>query len=198
MRHHHLPPFIDASCRREPDLEAHFPAISALCHTTHFAPRLQRGDQVAYMTCKFRLAPQAACRYLVAILEIHERFESHAAAAEWYRAHGLPLPSNCLVEGNPPQPYEKTGGLRAADARRFCARSGNRGAVRNWDAAYAARASQCGVLLACRVLHRALHSPPALTEAVLIEIFDRVPGTQNPPQIAKQQMRKLVALMRGH
>jgi hypothetical protein len=36
-------PFIDGSCRREPDFEARFPAITALCRPT-FAPRVIVND----------------------------------------------------------------------------------------------------------------------------------------------------------
>lgn len=33
-----LPPFIDASCRREPDFQNPLPSISALCRQVSFAP----------------------------------------------------------------------------------------------------------------------------------------------------------------
>jgi hypothetical protein len=46
------PRFVDASCRREPDLESSFPSISALCRAQMFAPRLHVGDRVIYMTKK--------------------------------------------------------------------------------------------------------------------------------------------------
>ncbi len=36
----HLPPFIDYSCRREPDFMSTYPSISALCRVEKFAPRL--------------------------------------------------------------------------------------------------------------------------------------------------------------
>ena len=38
-----LAPYIDASCRREPDLEAKWPTISALCRGRNFAPRRSIG-----------------------------------------------------------------------------------------------------------------------------------------------------------
>jgi len=49
-----LPPFIDSSCRREPDLESRSPSISALCRRTKFAPRLYPTDRVVYITTKGR------------------------------------------------------------------------------------------------------------------------------------------------
>lgn len=48
----HLPPFLDGSCRREPDLESAFPSISALCRGRNFAPRLRVGDLAAYLAAK--------------------------------------------------------------------------------------------------------------------------------------------------
>ena len=51
-RRYGLPPFIDGSCRREPDLESPFPSITATCRAGKFAPRLVVGDRVAYLTVK--------------------------------------------------------------------------------------------------------------------------------------------------
>src|SRR5256885_16284632 len=47
-----VPPFVDGSCRREPDLESACPSISALCRCGLFAPNLQRGDIVVYSSFK--------------------------------------------------------------------------------------------------------------------------------------------------
>ena len=49
---HGLPPYVDASCRRETDFEVAFPSISALCRVEKFAPRLHVGDIVVYLTRK--------------------------------------------------------------------------------------------------------------------------------------------------
>jgi len=45
-----LKPFIDASCRREPDFESNFPSITALCRKNKLAPQLKVGDIVVYLT----------------------------------------------------------------------------------------------------------------------------------------------------
>ena len=42
-----LPPYIDASCRREPDLAHAMPAITALCRGAMLAPRLRVNDRAA-------------------------------------------------------------------------------------------------------------------------------------------------------
>src|SRR5258708_709609 len=74
-----LPPYIDSSCRREPDFESQHPSISALCRRRMFAPRLQEGDVVAYITVKAPYAPEVASHWrLVAILRVRRRFETHA------------------------------------------------------------------------------------------------------------------------
>src|SRR2546423_15125523 len=48
------PPFVDASCRREPDFESLRPSITALCRGEKFAPRLKVGDVVIYLTVRGR------------------------------------------------------------------------------------------------------------------------------------------------
>src|SRR5690242_3801853 len=47
-----FPPFIDASWRREPDLEHDHPSITCLCRQEEFAPHLQPNDIVVYITVK--------------------------------------------------------------------------------------------------------------------------------------------------
>lgn len=131
-----LPPFVDASCRREPDFESKFPSISALCRSAHFAPRLHIGDKVIYITRKAHYFNAAEGHWrLVAILKILASFESHAVAADWYRAERLPLPSNCMVPGNPPLALEMTD-------RHY-------NDLRRWDASYRLRAKTWGVFHAC-------------------------------------------------
>jgi hypothetical protein len=54
IQEYSLPPFIDGSCRREPDFESPFPSITATCRGGNFAPRLREGDRVAYLTVRGR------------------------------------------------------------------------------------------------------------------------------------------------
>jgi hypothetical protein len=51
-REFNIPLFADGSCRREPDLERDYPSITTLCRGERFAPRLERGDRVAYIAKK--------------------------------------------------------------------------------------------------------------------------------------------------
>jgi hypothetical protein len=116
--HFALPPFIDRSCRREPDLQSPFPSITATCRAGSFAPRLRVGDRIAYLTAKGRYLGETSAGWrVVAVLHVIERLLSHPDAAAWYRARDLPLPSNCLVDGNPPKPLEQTNGKPPAIVR---------------------------------------------------------------------------------
>lgn len=186
-----LPPFIDGSCRREPDFQSNAPSISALCRSTKFAPRLWPSDRVAYITNQSIYGGEAGWA-LVALLSIVKRFESHDAAAEWYRANGFTVPSNCIVPGNAPQPYHLTNQMPpAAVAARVSSEADHERAVRLWDRTYAGRATECGVFLACKADFLELWNPPVLRRSDLLEIFGRVPGTQNPPEITSDHFRAL-------
>lgn len=104
-----IPPFVDASCRREPDFESFHPSISALCRGQLFAPRVNEGDIVVYITTKGNHLRSGERHWrLVAILQVLKRFATHEEAAAWYEAQNLPLPTNCLVPGNPPLPLNVT------------------------------------------------------------------------------------------
>ena len=105
-----FPPFIDASCRREPDLESDYPSITSLCRAAIFAPGLRPNDIVIYLAAKNRWETSYAHYRLVAILEVIQIIPSHAEAASWYRERDLPVPSNCMIPSNPPHPYEETAG----------------------------------------------------------------------------------------
>jgi hypothetical protein len=188
---HGLPRFIDGSCRREPDFQADAPSISALCRGSKFAPRLRPGDRVAYVTCKARYAGHNGwC--LVALLTVKHRFDSHAGAADWYAAQGYGVPSNCIVRGNNPQPYDRTNRRLPADVRvRIRVTIDPVRAVRLWNANYVARARKCSVFLACQADFLELWHPRVLSCHDMISIFGRIPVTQNPPKITKDQFEQL-------
>jgi hypothetical protein len=186
-----LPPFIDGSCRREPDFQSSAPSISALCRSTKFAPRLWPGDGVAYITNQGLYGGEIGWA-LVAILNVVKRFEAHEVAAEWYRANGFAVPSNCMVTDNAPQPYHLTNQKPpAAVAARVSSQADYERAVRLWDRTYAGRANECGIFLACKADFLELWNPPVLRRSDLVAIFGRVPGTQNPPEITLDQFRAL-------
>lgn len=191
---HGLPPFIDGSCRREPDFESPFPSITATCRAGGFAPRLRPGDTVAYLTAKgtYERDTHAGWR-LVAVLHVIERFESHELAAGWYRSKGIAPPSNCIVEGNLPKPLELTNGNPPADIkRRFLIVSEPERAIRLWDAGYRQRIARWPMFLACNARFLDVHAPPQINEADLVAVFGRVPGMLNPPAISSFQLSGLL------
>jgi hypothetical protein len=173
-----LPPYVDGSCRREPDFELMFPSITALCRAGKFAPRLQEDDNVDYITVKGKYTPINHGHWrLVAILRVIKRFESHKDAAEWYTVQSVSLPSNCIVHGNLPLSLEKT--------------NGGKSSLSKWNAGYRLRAAKDGAFLACEPQFLELHTPPVLTSEKMRAVFNRIPATQNPPSISEQELAKL-------
>ncbi len=175
-----IPPFVDYSCRREPDFESRFPSITALCRGSNFAPRLNESDIVVYITRKEKYPGYCLPhRRLTAILKVTKRFESHQEAADWYEASGLAVPGNCMVKSNPPLELDKTGNPE------------NLNCVERWDIGYRRRSKRNGVFLVCDSMFLEFRCPPLVTEDMLIEVFGRMPGTQNPPRISDQEYFKV-------
>lgn len=193
LERHELPPFIDASCRREPDFQSTFPSISALCRGRAFAPRLKEGDGIIYLTVKSEYPPVQFQHWrIVALLRVKRRFESHRDAASWYREQGVPLPSNCLVEGNNCLPFEMRAGPNPPD--QFGDPTDTEQVLRKWDASYKLRMRKYGTFLACETEFLELHQPPILTREMMLEIFGRIPSTQTPPRISEQQFIAITAV----
>jgi hypothetical protein len=179
-----LPPFIDSSCRREPDFQSQWPSITALCRGKLFAPRLELDDVVVYLARKGHYADpdgHARCHRLTAVLRVWKRFETHAEAARWYGDRGKKPPSNCMVPGNRPVPISQTGRTWKS--------------LDQWDAAYAERAARCGVFLVCRAEFLELRDPPVLREDALASVFRQrggMPATLNPPAITPVEYARLL------
>lgn len=187
VKEHGLPPFVDGSCRREPDFESVYPSITALCRGSRFAPRLHPGDRVIYLTTKGSYLGRRERHWrLTAVLQVLHRFASHKQAASWYRERSLTPPSNCMVAGNPPLPIELTAGA----AKKFGADSER--ALRLWDYSYRQRARENSVLVACTPRFLELWEPPAITESAMKHAFGRIPATQNPPAITEAQYQSLL------
>ncbi len=162
--YHKLPRFIDGSTRKEPDLELTYPSISSLCRGKNFAPRLEVGDIVIYLTKKGTYDGLKPSHYrLTAILSVMEVFDNHSDAAEWYMKNDIRIPSNCMVKGNKPVHAAKTivTGCETAES------------------AYNYRSKQHSKFLACEnVVRPNLVNPPVLD---VKSIFTSgIPGTQNP------------------
>ncbi len=199
VQHYRLPPFVDGSCRREPDFQSRFPSITAICRAGNFAPRLQCDDRVAYLTVKAKYAGDEVPGWrLVAVLRVIHRFSDHDEAADWYARQGCPIPSNCLVDGNPPKAFELTNGDPPISVKtRTAADSDSRAVIRLWDATYWGRVKEWPVFLATNVEFLDLIHPPQLTEADLAKVFGKVPATQNPPERSCDRLERLVELATG-
>ena len=191
-REHGLPPFVDGSCRREPDLQSSFPSISALCRTHVFAPRLSTGDEVVYITVLSNFGESGIEPHyrLVAHLAVTDVSDNHEEAASWYRARCIPVPSNCMITGSKPVPYEHTNGRNDKGYRGQPAEA----KLRWWDGEYRSRSRKTGTLVHCKRLHLSLYNPGRIYRQDMKDIFGRVPGTRNPPALPIEQVRALVAL----
>lgn len=189
---HGLSAFVDGSCRREPDFESPVPAITSLCRRGKFVPRLCVGDEVIYITVKssFGSATDETHYRLVAHLRITHISNTHPAAAAWYISQGLAVPSNCMISGSLPKPYDQTNG------RNGCQYRGKPEDVklRWWDGGYRKRAMMVAVVAHCEPLYINLNNPPQIMASDLITIFGRIPGTQTPPQLPCDQIQSLLEL----
>lgn len=186
-----IPPFVDGSIRREPDLEHELPAISCLCRADKFAPRLRVGDTVAYMTRKAAYGTGAPHRRLTAVLLVRSIFESHQDAAEWYREQGMALPNNCMVPGNSHKPLEHSHRLHedrsSLNDEKLC---------RRWDGQYRLRASRYGSFVVCHKLFCDLTwDSPIADEDDFFTAFGRVPGTRNPGTVPRDEFLFLMELL---
>lgn len=174
---HGLPPYIDGSCRREPDLESAFPSITAVCRGRIFVPRLNKGDTVVYITKKGSYGSLNTRHWrLVAILQVREVMPTHADAANWYRAQGLVLPSNCLVQGNPPVTLDKT--VAASEPG-----VSDAAVIKAWDKGYQDRVKVTSRFIICDSLFCELHDPPVVDQSNLHTIFGKTPNTRIPATI---------------
>ena len=193
-----LPYYIDGSCRREPDLEHENPTITALCRGSVFAPRLKVGDKVVFISCQYTYPPFKQSHWrLVAVLNVEERFESHEAAAEWFTDNKKPLPSNCMVPGNEPLPFEKTHLEIIPDLKKhgITLETPPERIIKLWDLGYKERAKKTPVFLICSADYLELHNPKPIYKESLQAIFNgKVPGTQNPKRITVDQLEQLLQI----
>lgn len=183
-----LPPFIDGSIRREPDFEHARPAITCLCRGGKFAPRLVVGDVVAYMTIKAAYRSADRHRRLVALLEVTDRFDSHAEAADWYRSNGLNLPNNLMVAGNVAHPLSHSH-RRHHGCKRGCGSDSHVA----WDREYADRATRFGRVVTCQPRYVDTGWDASIIhDEDLQSVFGRMPGTENPGAIPLDYIKPLM------
>lgn len=184
-----LPPFVDGSIRREPDLEHEYPAITCLCRTNKFAPRLEAGDVVAYMLKKANYGMGYKHQRMTAVLRVIEVMPTHAVGAQWYRKRRMRLPNNCIVPRNKANPLSKSH-QKAPKREHGCAKP----RCSQWDDEYKKRAKRWGTFVVCERLFVNLDwDAPEVSEKMLKAAFGKVPGTLNPK---KQKMKAGQRLVR--
>lgn len=182
-----LPPFIDGSIRREPDLQHDYPSISCLCRTDRFAPRLRVEDRVVYLTKKSRRNRREPHWRMTAILEVFCTLKSHADAASWYRERKLPLPNNCLVPGNGPNDVSRS--HRINENKHLS----DPEFTHRWDLSYQLRARRHPTFVVCKKLFAALdESAPVVYEHQLTSVFGQVPATRTPAALDAALLPRLL------
>jgi hypothetical protein len=191
-----LPRFADASCRREPDLEAEYPTITGLCRP--FALRkFIKDDLIAYFTVKRHYFGEPSHWRLTAVLRVLEPFKSHAGAGDWYRGRSLPLPRNLMLPGNSPLPLSETEGFyRLPDGTQVFPRGpdDDERIVREWDAIYARRRGDCQDVRVCEVVFRDLIEGRVMDDVAARDVFaGPFPNTELRPQkLSSATMRRLM------
>lgn len=194
-----ISPYVDGSCRREPDFESLFPSITALCRGRACAPRLQVGDIIVYLTVKRKYEEEKPNhRKLVSILKVIKRFNNHQEGARWYKRKNLPIPSNCLIENNPPLEIKYTLGLGHREMKRLDEFESNRKAkimrlkLQGWDNEYWEKVNRYPVFLVTEAIYLNLNEPPSLFDEDLIGVFGKIPMTRTPPIIEQNELEKLL------
>ncbi|MGQ0828927.1 MAG: hypothetical protein ACT4ON_11110 [Bacteroidota bacterium] len=186
-----LLPFIDGSCRREPDFQNEYPAITGLCRPG-FSKKLQKGDIVVYTTNKKFLG----VKKLVAILEVIEKTEkSHSTAAEWYQRSGKIVPNNIIVDGTKPFELNQTHQLGRWDS---CGDGEEELKIEEWDALYKERAKCYPEVAICKIWNGVidLTNPRTISDEDLLFVFNRMPGTQTPPAYKEGEWERFLKILR--
>ena len=192
-----LPRFADASCRREPDLESEYPAITGLCRP-YALRKFKKDDLVAYFTVKRPYAGELSHWRSTAVLRVLEECRSHAGAGDWYRARSQPLPRNLMLPDNLPLSLSETEGFyRLPDGTQVFPTGPDDDAriVREWDAIYAKRRGDCQDVRVCEAVFRDITDGRVMDDATAREVFGGAfPNTELRPQkIPAATMRKLLA-----
>ncbi len=168
------PKFVDHSTRREPELELPFPGVSSICRAGKFAPRLEEGDILVYITVRGNYFSTRKSHWrLVAILRVVKKCWSHEEAAEWYGARGLRVPSNCIVEGSDPLPKR----LTALECYT--------------EETYHQRVAEDPEYLICEPEYVNLTLPPAVQREDWMRITGRIPPTETPTTVTDEELKAL-------
>jgi hypothetical protein len=210
---YHLYPYIDSSCRREPDFENTYPSISALCRQGIFAPHLRKNDIVVYITVK-RNYPIKELLFseehhkLVAILQVIDTFPSHEEGAEWYRNQGLIIPNNCMIPNNSHIEFDKTGGVFETQKKEKAFLELNESSQKSigkkyaelWNKHYLDKVynddpkKRWGNFVITKPLFLEYNNPPAILQSDFERIMNKVPLTRTPSKISFETLVNLAKI----
>jgi hypothetical protein len=188
-----LNPFIDGSCRREPDFENPYPAITQLCRPSKLVPRLSIGDLVIYLTIKGNYGDPTTHWKFIAILEVISIQLTHCCAANYYLANNIPISQNIICNQTIPFPIEMTHGSTGF-------KHGNLNPyqiIKKWNWEYIKRAINFPEVAITRVWknHLYLNNPPKITHEMMMNIFNRISGTQTPPKLKNTEWENFKRIM---
>ncbi len=176
---HNLPLFIDGSCRREPDFQNPFPAITQLCRPGKLVSRLSVGDLIIYLTKLGNYGNPPAHWNFIGVFEVLSLPINHSSASNYYLTNNIPVSQNIICNHTSPFPLNMTHGLCGfAHGSLTPARI-----ITLWNNGYISRANNHGQTAITKVWenHLYLNNPPQITHQMMMNIFGRIPGTQNPP-----------------
>lgn len=160
-------PYIDGSCRREPDFQNKYPSISSLCRGYRLVSRLNPNDFVVYCTVRHTYPGKYKyTRFLTAVLKVIDSFDTHTAASQSSYYSGN-LPINCMVPNNPPKPFlescytfpEKGGDIRFLSLPIPAQTIKANAIMRVWNQDYQDRADAYGKLVVTKPLHLNYRTP---------------------------------------
>jgi hypothetical protein len=180
-----LPFFIDGSCRREPDFQNNYPAITQLCRPNKLVLRLNVGDLVIYLTKKGHYLNQPAHWRFIGILEVINIVQNHTLAAAFYTNRNINLSQNIICNQTAPFPLNMTHGLCGFKRIGLTAQN----VITIWNRAYVFRSTNYPLTAITRTWNNNLYlnNPPIITSQMMLNIFGRIPGTQNPPKLSNTE-----------
>ncbi len=203
MHNYHFPPFIDGSCRHEPDFQNTYPSITSLCRKSRFAPHLKKDDIIVYMTVGGKFTPFKEGHHLVAILQVNKVFKNHIDGFRWYHKRKMSIPSNCMVTNNLPYSFDQTlGNFNSKKLeKRYLLFSPQKqlryGRVRlnHWDNDYWNISKKWTCFVKTTPVYINYIDPPVITRKDFNRIFGNIPNTQTPKKITTKQLFELGELV---
>ncbi len=203
IKKYNFPPFIDASCRREPDFQNSYPSISSLCRQGKFAPHLRINDIIVYMTVGDLYLPYKLGHHLVAILQVEDVFKTHHEGAIAYHKEGLEMPSNCMVPDNYPLDFDKTAGnfKNNSQLNTFLSHSEKqkliigKARIKLWNEDYLRNSKTWQCFVKTKPLYLNINDPRQILRSEFIDIFGKLPNTRTPNKITEKQLIDLAKIV---